>query len=398
MENRQREQEIIDVPVITYVEDKVEKKPRKRRNLSLVVVILISALIGGVISSYVMPVYVFGKLIPYPQNYFGPDIKQVIHVNPKSTEFLVSAVAKKAMPSVVGITTTSIERDFFFGPRTAKGLGTGVIVDKRGYILTNAHVVHNGNVEELKVLFDNGKKKDAKILWSDAALDLAVIKVDGVKVVPADLGNSDDLQVGEIAIAIGNPLGMEFEKTVTSGIISGLNRSVEINENERIENLIQTDASINPGNSGGPLLNSKGEVIGINTAKIKSGEGLGFAIPINIAKPIVDQFIEKGEFRKVYMGIQGINVDIFERSTGIDLITDEGIYIARVYKGSPAAKGGLRTGDVIIGIEDKKINSMTQLVKELYKYRPGDTANIKIMRNDEEKTLKIKLERIPKNY
>ncbi|QZY55420.1 serine protease HtrA [Crassaminicella profunda] len=397
MESEQREQEIIDVPAFYYVENKEEKKPKKRRKLTLMVIILVSALIGGVISSYVMPVYVFGNLIPYPQNYFGSDVKQVINVNPKSTEFLVSAVAKKAMPSVVGITTKSIERDFFFGPRTSKGLGTGVVVDKRGYILTNAHVVNNGNVEELNVLFDDGTKKNAKILWNDPALDLAVIKVDGVNVTPADLGNSDHLQVGEVAIAIGNPLGMEFEKTVTSGIISGLNRSVEINNNERIENLIQTDASINPGNSGGPLLNSKGEVIGINTAKMKSGEGLGFAIPINIAKPIVDQFIEKGEFRKVYIGIQGMNVNVFERSTGIDLAPEEGIYIARIYKDSPAAKGGLNTGDIIVGVGNSKITSMTQLVKELYKHRPGDTINIKIMRNDQEKTLKIKLEKIPTN-
>ncbi|MCT4619401.1 MAG: trypsin-like peptidase domain-containing protein [Marinisporobacter sp.] len=398
MENEQKQQEIIDVPTFTYVENKKERKPKKRGKLTLIAVILISALIGGVISSYVMPVYIFGKLIPYPQNYFGPDVKQVIHVNPENTEFLVSAVAKKAMPSVVGITTKSIEKDFFFGARTSKGLGTGVVVDKRGYILTNAHVVNNGNVEELNVLFDDGTKKNAKILWRDASLDLAVIKVDGVNVTPADLGDSDHLQVGEMAIAIGNPLGMEFEKTVTSGIISGLNRSVEVNNNESIDNLIQTDASINPGNSGGPLLNSKGEVIGINTAKMKSGEGLGFAIPINMAKPIVDQFIEKGEFRKVYMGIQGMNVNLFERSTGIDLAPKEGIYVARVYKDSPAGKGGLSTGDVIVGIEEEKMSSMNQLAKKLYQYRPGDTINVKIMRNDQEKTLKIKLEKIPKNY
>ncbi|MCT4607064.1 MAG: trypsin-like peptidase domain-containing protein [Marinisporobacter sp.] len=398
MEKEQRQQEIIDVPTFSYVENEKERKPKKIGKLALIAVIMISALIGGGISSYVMPVYIFGKLIPYPQNYFGTDAKQVIHVKPQNTEFLVSAVAKKAMPSVVGITTKSIEKDFFFGARTSKGLGTGVVVDKRGYILTNAHVVNNGNIAELNVLFDDGTKKDAKILWRDASLDLAVIKVDEVNVTPADLGDSDHLQVGEVAIAIGNPLGMEFEKTVTSGIISGLNRSVEVNNNESIDNLIQTDASINPGNSGGPLLNSKGEVIGINTAKMNSGEGLGFAIPINMAKPIVDQFIQKGEFRKVYIGIQGMNVNLFERSTGIDLAPDEGIYVARVYKDSPAGKGGLSTGDVIIGIEEEKMSSMNQLAKKLYQYRPEDTIHVKIMRNDKEKTLKIKLQKIPKNY
>ncbi|QEK13314.1 trypsin-like serine protease [Crassaminicella thermophila] len=393
-ENKEPRQEIIDVPTFYYVEEK--KKPKKKKSIILMVVILVSALIGGVISSYVMPVYVFGKLIPYPKNYFGPDVKQIINVEPQNTEFLISAVAKKAIPSVVGITTKSIERDFFFGTRTTKGLGTGVVVDERGYILTNAHVVNNGNVEEVNVLFDDGKKKAAKILWSDPALDLAVIKVDGVKVKPADLGDSDKLQVGEVAVAIGNPLGMEFEKTVTSGIISGLNRSVSINSHETIENLIQTDASINPGNSGGPLLNAKGEVIGINTAKIQSGEGLGFAIPINIAKPIVDQFIEKGEFRKVYMGIKGVDLAVFERYMGTDLSADKGVYVAEVSKNSPASRGGLHSADIIIGMDDKEITNMSQLVRTLYRYRPGDTVTVKIIRDGEEKSLKIKLEKIPK--
>ncbi|TCO78695.1 serine protease HtrA [Marinisporobacter balticus] len=387
---------IIDIPRSDYVENNQQKKPKRRmKNITLIVIILISALMGGVISSYAMPVYVFGKLIPYPKNYFGQDIKQIINVKPQNTEFLVSAVAKKAMPSVVGITTKSIQTDFFFGKQTSKGLGTGVIVDKRGYILTNAHVVNNGDVEELNVLFDDGTKKDAKILWNDPALDLAIIQVDGVNVIPADLGNSDNLEVGEVAIAIGNPLGMEFQKTVTSGIVSGLERSVAVNQNETIEDLIQTDASINPGNSGGPLLNAKGEVIGINTAKIQSGEGLGFAIPINIAKPIVDQFIEKGEFRKVYMGIKGMDVNVFERYTGIDLSADKGIYVAEVSKNSPAAKANLRTGDIIIGVDNKEITSMTQLIRALYKYRPEDDLTIKILRNEEEKTLKMKLQKIP---
>ncbi|MBF8982448.1 trypsin-like peptidase domain-containing protein [Lutibacter sp. B2] len=379
-----------NIPVIYVPEKKQDKK--KKINSRLIAVVLISALIGGVISSYVVPVYVFGRILPYPDNYFSKDTKQIIKVNPKG-EFLVSAVAKKAMPSVVGITTQVMEKDFFLGERTSNAVGTGVIVDSRGYILTNSHVVNNGSAEMVNVLLYDGTKKQAKILWNDPAIDLAVIKVDGVNLDAADLGDSDKIEVGEVAIAIGNPLGMQFERTVTSGIISGLKRSIEINSMETIEDLIQTDASINPGNSGGPLLNSKGEVIGINTAKIKSGEGLGFSIPINMAKPIVDQFIQKGEFKKAYIGIKGVDVKRFEQATGMDLKVENGVYVAEVSKESPAFKGGLSTGDIIIGMDDKKIEDMSSLVKALYKYRPNDVVNLKIIRNEEEKNIKVKLER-----
>ncbi|WZL73488.1 trypsin-like peptidase domain-containing protein [Clostridiaceae bacterium 35-E11] len=392
------QQDLVQTPQIYYVEEKPTKPKKSKSYMVLIMTIMISALIGGILSSYVVPVYIFGNILPYPQNYFGKDVKQVINVESQNTEFLVSAVAKKAMPSVVGITTESVQKDFFFGTRRSNGLGTGVVVDQRGYILTNAHVVNNGNVKALNVLFDDGSKKDAKILWSDPSLDLAVIKVDGVSVAPADLGDSDNLEVGEVAVAIGNPLGMQFERTVTSGIISGLNRNIAVSPNESIEGLIQTDASINPGNSGGPLLNAKGEVIGINTAKIQSGEGLGFAVPINIAKPIVDQFIEKGEFQKVYMGIKGIDVSLFEKTMGTDLSVDKGVYVVEVTNQSPAAKAGLHSADIIIGIEEKEIVTMSQLVRQLYQYRPGDTINLKIMRDGIEKQLKVKLEIMPRQY
>ncbi|MFZ5967120.1 MAG: serine protease HtrA [Bacillota bacterium] len=393
----EQEPEIVEKPPVYYIENKPEKK-RRSVNLAWIATVLIAALLGGIVSSYVAPVYIFGKLIPYPQDYFGNDVKQTINVESQDTAFLVSAVAQKAMSSVVGITTESIQQDFFFGARKSSGVGTGVVVDSRGYILTNSHVVNNGDVEEVNVLFEDGTKKSAKILWNDSRLDLAVIKVDGVNVKAADLGDSDKLEVGEVAVAIGNPLGLQFERTVTSGIISGLNRSIAVDQSDTIEGLIQTDASINPGNSGGPLLNAKGEVIGINTAKIQSGEGLGFAIPINIAKPIVDQFIEKGEFSKVYMGIKGVDVDVFEKTVGTDLDIDKGVYIAEISKNSPASKADLRSGDVIVAMGDKEIDTMGQLLRQLYQYRPGDSVDLKIIRNGEKMTIKIKLESTPSNY
>ena len=313
-----------------------------------------------------------------------------IVIEPQADFGVFTAVAKKAMPSVVGITTVTLQQDIFFGTRRAEGLGTGVIVDQRGYILTNSHVVGDGNVEEVTVLFHDGEKLPAEVLWYERTLDLAVIKVVGNNFPVAELGDSDKLDVGEIAVAIGNPLGLNFERTLTQGVISGLNRSIPIGQGQSIDDLIQTDASINPGNSGGPLLNIKGQVIGINTAKIQSGEGLGFAIPINTAKPIVDQFIEKGEFTRVYLGIQGINVDAFEGSTGTKLTAEHGVYVIEVLTDSAAERHGLIRGDIITAINSNKIETMGHLIRELYRYRPGEKVIITVIRN--EKTEKIEVE------
>ncbi|KKH59039.1 hypothetical protein DU75_07475, partial [Methanosarcina mazei] len=211
-----------------------------------------------------------------------PNTGNQINITTKEDITTVTAVAKKSMKSVVGITTVETVRDFIW-ERQVQGIGSGVIVDSRGYILTNSHVVGDNNADRITVLFEDGDKKVGQVIWHDPSLDLAMVKVNAINLPVADFGDSDTLQIGEIAVAIGNPLGLEFQRTVTSGIISGLNRTIPLDQYYKMEDLIQTDASINPGNSGGPLLNAKGEVIGINTAKISTGEGLGFAIPINIA-------------------------------------------------------------------------------------------------------------------
>jgi len=350
--------------------------------MKIITVAVIASMIGGLFTAYIAPTYLYGKIIkdPYSGFYYqnGPSYEIV-----SETEGLtvVSAVAKKAMPSVVGITTVAIQNDFIFGSRRAEGVGTGVIVDSRGYILTNSHVINDGDVEEVTVLLSNGENLESKVLWNDAILDLAVVKVEKTNLPVAELGDSDNLVIGETAIAIGNPLGLTFERSVTAGIISGLNRSIPISYSESIDSLIQTDASINPGNSGGPLLNSKGRVIGINTAKIQSGEGLGFAIPINMAKPIVDEFIEKGEFSKAYMGIQGIDLEEFEQSSGEETGLETGVFVYKVYKDSPADNAGLLGGDIITKIGDDEIETMNQLIKVLYAYRPGDSETVEIVRN-----------------
>ena len=193
--------------------------------------------------------------------------KKIVVNDSGKSQNIYHAVSDKAMPSVVGITTTTISNNNIFAiPTQSEGVGTGVIVDSKGYILTNSHVVSDGQAVDVKVLFNDGSTTQGKVLWNDAKLDLAMVKVDKTGLTAAELGDSDQVRVGDIAIAIGNPLGLEFQKSVTQGIISGLDRTIQT-EKETMTGLMQTDASINPGNSGGPLLNEKGQVIGINSAK-----------------------------------------------------------------------------------------------------------------------------------
>ena len=299
------------------------------------------------------------------------------------------AVSEKAMPSVVGITTTSVTENRFTFPTESQGVGTGVIVDSSGYILTNSHVVDDDKAIEVNVLFNDGSTVLGNVLWNDAQLDLAVVKVEKTGLVEAELGDSDEVVVGDIAIAIGNPLGLEFQKSVTQGIISGLDRTIET-EVASMTNLIQTDASINPGNSGGPLLNAKGEVIGINTAKVSDAEGLGFSIPINEAKAIIDQIINKGTFEKVIIGIQGIDLEIFEAAMKTDLEAEYGVYIAEVTSNSSADKAGIKAGDVIIKIDESEIKGMSDLSKVLYEYSKGEQSVIEVNRGGEIKKINIK--------
>ena len=373
------------------------KKPKKRSFkgslVSYIALAIVASIIGGLASSYIGP-SLYGKVLPNPTN--NQYVAQQVSINTSDDINTVSAVAKKAMSSVVGITSVELQQ-YFFSQQEVEGVGSGVIVDSNGYILTNSHVVADGNAKSVNVLFENGDKKPGTVLWNDGILDLAIVKVDATNLPVAALGDSDKLEVGEISVAIGNPLGLEFQRTVTSGIISGLNRSMQLNSvNSKgqvttniIENLIQTDASINPGNSGGPLLNSKGEVIGINTAKIKSAEGLGFSIPINDAKAIVEEVVRSGTHKTVYMGISGISVDEYQSRLGVKLSAGKGLILIQVAENTPAAKAGLLNGDIIVKMDDIEIDNMSKLKKTLYKYKQGDKATLTVIRNNEEKKIDI---------
>lgn len=372
-----------------YTNEKPEPKKKKTFRgsvISYIALALVASLIGGLASAYIGPT-LYGKSLPYPNN--REYVAQAISINTNDDVNTVSAVVAKSMSSVVGITTVETQQYFFTAPQDVTGVGSGVIVDSNGYILTNAHVVGNGNAKDIKVLFENGDKVQGTLIWMDSEIDVAMIKVDVKNLPVATLGDSDKLLVGEIAIAIGNPLGLDFQRTVTSGIISGLHRSVQIDQSTIIEGLIQTDASINPGNSGGPLLNGKGEVIGINTAKVKSAEGLGFSIPINQIKPIVAEVVKNGTFRTVLMGITGVSVEEYEARLGVKLSADRGIVIIEVQPDSAAEKAGILSGDIITQIDNKVLLNMRQLRNSLFSYKQGDKASLMIKRNNEDIKLEI---------
>lgn len=306
-------------------------------------------------------------------------------------------VAKTVLPSIVGI-EIKYNVSSFWGNSEATATGSGVIISEDGYIITNNHVVSTETssssfytITEAKgltvKLYGDEKEYEAKIIGTDAYTDLAVIKIDATGLTPAVLGDSDELQVGEFAMAIGNPLGMDF--TVTSGIISAVNREVSASDGTSYL-AIQTDAAINSGNSGGALVNLKGEVIGINNLKLSGEgiEGIGFAIPINSTTDVVNQLIEFKTVKRPYIGVTGQGID--------SSITEiyglpAGVSVKEVEEGSPADKAGLQKGDIITKIESKEVSTVTELNKVKYTYKIGDTVTLTILRNGQEQEIKLTL-------
>lgn len=354
-------------------------RKEKKSNKNIIILSLVCALIGGVIGSAITSV-LFGE------NNSGSSSENIT-INPNTDTTVATAVAKKAMPSVVGITTSEVQQSIF-GAVESRGTGSGIIVDEKGYILTNTHVVTMGGklVSSCKVLLNNGTSIDGKPVWADSSIDVAIVKVNTTeKLTPAELGDSDEIQIGETAIAIGNPIDMAYQRSVTQGIISGLNRYVgQVDGGGYMTGLIQTDASINEGNSGGPLLNDKGQVIGMNTVKVSSGEGLGFSIPINSVKPIIDSVIETGDYKVVSMGTETLDVSRLQRYYEKDLGVKEGVFVFKVYENSPAAKAGIKDGDIIVKIGEDNISTVDSLKSTLYKYKVGDSVDMTIIRDGKE--------------
>jgi S1-C subfamily serine protease len=354
-----------------------EQNGNNLKKPSYIVIVIIIAVITSLIFTYIAPKFLWGKIIPFP--YIAPEATKKEVIIPRAEPPTVAeAVAKKDTSAVVGISTIEFERKYYVLEKKIEGVGSGFIIDENGYILTNNHVA-NPNSKKITVYLSNGSMLPGKVLWSDSTLDLSVVKIDAKNLPTITLGNSDNNVVGQTAIAIGNPLGLRFERTVTNGIISALNRSLPIEEGGKqkiMEDLIQTDASINPGNSGGPLVDSKGDAIGINTAKVTTAEGLGFAIPINIVKPIVKKVIETGTFKAPYIGIVGYDREIASYINA-DIVIAEGIYIADIDPAGPAAMAGIKKGYIILEADGKPVNTMTALKTVIYSKNIGDKVILK---------------------
>lgn len=312
-------------------------------------------------------------------------------------------------PSVVNITTTTVSYDFFFNPIPESGTGSGSIIDKKGHILTNYHVVENAR--KLEVTLFDGSKWEAKLVGADPSNDLAVIRIKAPaeRLKPIPFGDSSNLKVGQKAIAIGNPFGLE--RTLTVGIISSIGRTLRAVNGRLMRGIVQTDAAVNPGNSGGPLLDSSGRMIGINTAifsPVGANIGIGFAIPVNTAKKVVPQLIEKGRVSRPWLGItaQDINAEI----ANLLKLPSAGILVAKVEKGSPADKAGIRGGknavmignlkiiiggDLIIAIDGKPIKNMDQVVEEIEQKDIGQTIELTVLRDKKQRIVRVTLAEMP---
>ncbi len=338
-------------------------------------------------------------------SYTAETTEKVAIIETSSYSINVQDVSEAVMPSVVGVRTISIQEatSFFMGrqetvTQEVEGVGTGVIVSEDGLILTNQHVVSD-NPKSITVTLMDGSEYDASVIYSDESMDLAVIKIEATGLTAAALGDSDSVNVGEVAIAIGNPLGLDYQRSVTAGIVSALDRSIQPKQYSFATNLIQTDATINSGNSGGPLLNSQGEVIGINTYKLTDGEGMGFAIPINAAIPIINQVLETGEFVQAKIGVSFIDTNIYDvlsdsqlTQLGLNDVTfEDGLLVLEIDETSDAYTSGVQMLDVLTEIDGVPVDTLLELRTIVYSHLPGDTLELTLLREGEELTLSVTL-------
>jgi S1-C subfamily serine protease len=326
-------------------------------------------------------------------------------------------VYQKYSVGVVNITSTSVAYDFFFRAVPQSGMGSGAIIDTQGHIVTNYHVIRDA--ELLEVTLPNKTKHKARVVGTDPNNDLAVIQIDVPRggLTPIPMGTSKGLQVGQKVLAIGNPFGLD--RTMTTGIISALGRSIQSENGRIIDDIIQTDASINHGNSGGPLLNNQGQIIGINAAIVSPNDtgnyGIGFAIPADTVRRITDEILKLGYVRHAYLGIDARSLLSLGDNPGLadalDLNTDHGLLVGKVPSDGPLAQAGIREGtrrvrignyliqaggDVILAVNGKDVNSFLELASEVDHHRPGETVTITVLRNNRKADLQVTLQEQPR--
>ncbi len=398
-----------------------QNKPRRGRGIALA---LVGALIGSVIGGGGMALYFSsargGALSAQQQAYIDKAVADAADGQDLNADTAGNTDGNKAAEETlyneVNLVTTDYSAtvqkvaenvsDSVVGVSTQQGSGTGVIVSSDGLILTNEHVIavsdttqmympgfgnrnqqRQGGDDTVTVKLQDGTEYEARVLYADSDMDLAVIKIDAEGLTAAKLGDSENVSVGQVAIAIGNPLGLD--QTVTSGIISALDVSEAIESTQTVsgvnvhiaENLIQTDAAINSGNSGGALLNAAGEVIGINSYKLSNGEGIGFAIPINAAKPIIQQIVETGEFKQAVIGVTLVDTEMLKYYDS-DITLNSGLYVYSVNTTSDAYEKGLKSGDIITTIGGVTVNTLLEAKQQIYQHLPGDSVTLAVQRSD----------------
>ena len=365
-------------------------------NLKKVIITFIILLIFWILGFYIY--FTYQKIEVKEPNYeasktISTNQEQTVeNVEENSTK--IADMIEKTTRSVVGISKLKNVGNSIFSNNTVEelGLGTGVIVTENGYILSNEHVT-GSKYSKCYVTLEDGKTYDGTVMWSDTSLDISITKIEAKNLPYVALGDSKEIRVGETVYAIGNPIGFEFRRTVTSGIISAKNRTIKLEENGSqvyMSDLIQTDATINPGNSGGPLITPNGEVVGINTVKITSAEGIGFAIPINVVKSIIESYKNTGKFEQATIGISAYDKEVIPYLNS-NIKFEEGIYVVQITKNGPADKTELKEGDIIISINEKNLSTMNDLREYIYTKKPNDEVTLKITRGKINKEIKIVL-------
>lgn len=368
------------------------KKSRFKKAVPFIATAIIASVIGaaggGAYANYILSKNTYTT--PITSSTSQSNQTRTVSYTPPSS--LIAKIAEEVGPAVVGISTEGVTKGFFGERTTVQGSGSGIIFDKSGYIVTNQHVIDGG--KNITVTLAGDKSFAAQVIGADTKSDLAVLKINAgnINLPVANFGDSDKVRVGDLAVAIGNPLGQEYAGTVTSGIISALNRKMTVGDGEydRSYELIQTDAAINPGNSGGALLNENGEVIGINSIKFVDDkvEGMGFAIPINDAKPIIDELMKNGYISRPQLGVIVVTID---EKASKEFNCPVGAGIEEVTRGGAAEAAGLKPGDVIVEANGIKITTNDDLIAELEKHKVGESIKLKIWREGQYTTIPVTL-------
>lgn len=312
--------------------------------------------------------------------------------NPTSATRTIPEIIKELTPSVVHIQTEAVQLDRFNRPTPGVGVGTGEIIDGEGHVLTNNHVI--ADAERILVTLSDGRAIEAELIGGDATLDLAVLRIEAEGLVPISIGKSSALQVGDAVIAIGHALNLPGGPTITGGWVSALDRRLDVSQTVTMQNLIQTDAAINPGNSGGPLVNRDGEFVGINTAKLPAGEGIGFAIAIDTAMPMIKELIANGEIDRGFFGVSGVNITEV-LAANFDLPVSSGVGIISLAPDSPADNVGLREMDIIVAMAGKTVSNVAELDSILIGYLAGNSVEVEFFRGDSSQTVTVTLSTRP---